>query len=358
MFIPRDPRSLWQRLLYEGSYFLSLCRSLFSGADFDAVLVFCPLAGSIAFAGLNKLLHRNPLCLNVQDLPADAAAAGGVIAGRWTRAILHGVQKALFNRADVWRSISPVMVERLEAIRSYGQPVHFIPDWLHPSLSAEIRRLPSNVGRPPGEPVRLLYSGNIGGKQGLLEFCKILHTSPAPFAFRIHGDGGSAAQVAEWVAGSGDSRFSFGPLVSEPGFVRALHDTDFFVITERAGSGASFFPSKTIPAISAGAPVLAVSSPESPLGREMRGEKIGPWFAWDRCGEITELFASLRSSPHEFHGWRQRALQRSHFFDRERCLDSFEQILEELARDHAAVAMPVLTNAPIARGSKFGVPNA
>src|SRR5262249_41747216 len=154
---PRNPRSLWQRLLYEGSYFLSISRSLFSGAHFDAVLAFCPLAGSVAFAGLHKLFRRNPLCLNIQDLPAAAAAAGGLIAGRWAGVMLHAIQKALFNRADVWRSISPVMVERLESLRSHGQPVHFIPDWLHPSLSAEIRRLPSNVGRPPGHPIRLLY---------------------------------------------------------------------------------------------------------------------------------------------------------------------------------------------------------
>ncbi len=267
LYIPRDPRSLRQRLLFEVSFFLSISRRLFRSSRFDAALIFCPLAGNVAFAGLLKLLHRTPICLNIQDLPADAAAAGGTDHRGLAQDDAQAIQKLLFNRGDVWRSISPVMIERLEALRWRNQSVHLIPDWLHTSLADGLRGLPSNVGRPPRRPIRLLYSGNIGGKQGLLDFCEVLHASSASFDFRIHGDGGSAAQVADWVASSGDRRFSFSPLVSEPMFIQALHDADFFVITEKPGSGASFFPSKTIPAMAAGTPILAVSSPESPLGR-------------------------------------------------------------------------------------------
>jgi colanic acid biosynthesis glycosyl transferase WcaI len=354
LYIPRNPRALGQRFLYEASFFLSICRSLFRNEQFDAVLVFCPLAGSVAFASLYKRLHRRPLCLNVQDLPADAASAGGLVAAGWIKRLLRGVQKVLFNGADVWRSISPVMVERLELLRDRRQPVHLIPDWLHPTLAEEIGRLPSKLGRPPGRPVRLLYSGNIGTKQGLLDLCKALHASPDPFSFRIHGDGGSAAEVADWVSACGDRRFTFGPLVSEPEFVRALHDADLFVITEKAGSGASFFPSKTIPAMSAGTPILAVSSPDSPLGREMLGQRIGPWFAWEQCREIGGLLGSLEASPHEFHRWQHSAQQRSAFFDRERCLDLFQQVLDDLVEARVHVDAPALADrllTPLADGA-------
>jgi colanic acid biosynthesis glycosyl transferase WcaI len=341
LYIPRNPRSIAERLLYESSFFLSISRSLFRGPSFDAVLAFCPLAGSIAFAGLYRLIHRVPLCLNVQDLPADAAAAGGLVRGGGLKALLHAIQNLLFNRADIWRSISPVMIERLESLRAHGQPLHFIPDWLHPTIAKEIRRLPAKDERPPARPVRILYSGNIGGKQGLLEFCKILQATSAPFQFRIHGDGGSAAQVSQWVASCGDSRFSFHPLVSEAEFARALHDADFYAITEKEGSGASFFPSKTIPAIASGTPILAVSSPDSPLGREMLSERIGAWFPWNRCGEVGELLSRLESSCHDFLAWRQNALRRSQFFDRERCVSTFQQILDDLVHVYARVDTPV-----------------
>ena len=114
MFIPREPRSPWQRLAYEASYFLSLCRSFVRDSKFDAVMVFCPLAGSVAYAAFRKLFIGDPLWLNVQDLPADAASASGIVSAGPAQKLLERVQRWLFNRADVWSSISPVMVERLE----------------------------------------------------------------------------------------------------------------------------------------------------------------------------------------------------------------------------------------------------
>ena len=77
LFVPRNPRSLLQRLVYEGSFFLSLSRSVYRGSGFDLVMVYCPLVGAVAFASLNKWVYRRPLWLNVQDLemPQQQAAS-------------------------------------------------------------------------------------------------------------------------------------------------------------------------------------------------------------------------------------------------------------------------------------------
>ena len=234
------------------------------------------------------------------------------------------------------------MVERLKELRTRDQPVLFIPDWIHPSIEGEIRRLPSKMGRPASRPVRLLYSGNIGAKQGLLEFCQALHASSFPFAFRMNGDGGMAAEVRDWVASAGDPRFSIGPLVDEPRFVRALHDADLFVVTEKPHRKASFFPSKIIPGMISGTPILAVSSPESPLGCEVRKSGVGPWFSWDQCGAVAEMLASLESRPEDLVAWQRNAVQRGEFFERDHWIDLLEQTTidmvqdRSLARTHAA----------------------
>jgi hypothetical protein len=126
LFIPRDARSLWQRLLYEASHFLSIGRSLFRGDRPDAVIVFCPMMGSVAFGALHKLIHHTPMLLDIEDLPADAAAAGGIANGRFMKGVFQRVQRVLFNRYDVWRSISPVMIEQLEGYRDRAQPLMHI----------------------------------------------------------------------------------------------------------------------------------------------------------------------------------------------------------------------------------------
>jgi colanic acid biosynthesis glycosyl transferase WcaI len=330
MFIPSNPRSTWQRVLYEGSFFLSLCRSAFHNVEFDCVIVFCPLAGSVAYAALHKLFHGTSVWLNVQDLPADAAAASKIIAGKASQKLFQAVQRWLFNQADLWSSISPIMVERLEQLRDRQQPVRFLPNWLHRSIAEQIQAYPSKVGRTPARPVRLLYAGNIGSKQGLLQFCKTLEMTTAPFQFRIHGDGGAASEVRDWLTSSGDSRFSFCPVLDEAAFVGALHETDFLVITEKPESGASFFPSKTVPAMASGTPILAVSDPDSPLGREMRTHDVGPWFSWNRCSDLGDFLDSIDAREKDFVVWQQNAIGRSKSFGREQCLDFVEITLNSI----------------------------
>ncbi len=161
--------------------------------------------------------------------------------------LLQAVQRWLFNRADVWSSISPIMVERLEELRDRDQPVMFLPNWLHQSIADQIGSRPSKVGRSPARPVRLLYAGNIGAKQGLLKFCKNLGKTTVPFRFQIHGDGGAASEVREWVISSGDSRFSIGPVLDEAHSSEALHQTDFFVITEKPAKRCLLFPQQDRP---------------------------------------------------------------------------------------------------------------
>lgn len=347
IFIPRDPNSLGQRLLYEGSFFLSLARALRRDRDrFDLTMVFCPLVGAVAYAALRKRLFGGPLWLNVQDLSADAAAASGITKGQTMTSGLASVQNALFNEADVWSSISPEMLTRLDQLRTDDQPLLYLPNWLNRSLADEIDALPEKALPREGEPVKLLYAGNIGTKQDLLHFCQTLASSDAPFHFRIHGSGGRADAVRQWIEQLGDDRFSFGPFLDEAGFIRAIHESDLFVITEKAGSGGSFIPSKLIPAISTGTPILAVCDREGPLGEEMHRAHLGPHVAWSDLDQVPTLLRTLAASPESARAWQQHALDRSVFYQRERVVDEFERTIHRILRREPLPDSAVLSEAP------------
>jgi colanic acid biosynthesis glycosyl transferase WcaI len=326
IFIPPDPNSLLQRLVYEASFMASLTRSL-PDRRFDAVMAFCPLAGGVGYAALRKKLYGEPLWLNVQDLPADAAAAGGISSRTGFDPFVR-IQSALFNACDFWSTISPVMVERLEGIRRRNQPVAFIPNWLHRSLEQAITRKKETASR--GEAVRLFYSGNIGTKQNLLEFCRSLGATRADFSFLIRGSGSRSEAVRNWISESGDSRFRFEPLSSEDAFIESLTAADFFVVPEAPGSGGSFIPSKLIPAIAAGTPVLAISDADSPLGQEVRDNNLGPHFEWTSVGQIGELLENLEQVGHARRKWGQALETRSTFYQRDVVLDEYARLLDEL----------------------------
>lgn len=331
LFIPSRPNSLWRRLIYEGSFFISLLRSLRHGADFDVVMVYCPLAGSVAFASVLKFYFDKPLWLNVQDLPADAATASGISRLGRVNQLLTWVQNALFNRADVWSSISPIMIHRLNSIREHNQPVLYLPNWLHRSLATQIQSFPSKEGRAPENPVKLLYAGNIGEKQDLLHFCQTLQKTDAPFKFRIHGDGSQAEGVAAWIRQIGDARFHFGPFLDETGFAKVLHEADFFVVTEKQNSGGSFIPSKLIPGIASGTPILAVCDTASPLGAEMHTAHVGPQYVWTELDKIPSLIQRTTEQSDCYLQWQANALRRARFYDRERVIDRFAVALRTVA---------------------------
>lgn len=330
LFIPSRPNALGQRLAYEASFLLSLARRLPSPGEFDAIMVFCPLVGAVAWAAVLKRVTGAPLWLNVQDLSADAAAASGIVQSARAARLMATVQRWLFNRADAWSSISPVMVERLECQRRRDQPVHLLPNWLHRSLADLIAALPERPGRTTGVP-RLLYSGNIGTKQDLLRLCESLHRSPVPFRFRIQGAGGMAPVVRSWVETSGDDRFEFGDLTDEAGLAAALRAADLFVVTETEGAGGSFIPSKLLPAMAAGTPVLAVCDADSPFGREMEESGIGPVFRWSGIDGIPALLTDLSERPDVFDRWRAACRDRSLRYDAGRIIDEYARLLSRLA---------------------------
>ena len=324
MFIPRDPKRLLTRVPYELSFAISLLRSLFHFRKHDVVMVYCPMPGAVLYSSIRKLFYREPLWLNVQDIPADAAAASGMSRSKLFNRFGLAVQSWLFNRGDVWSTIAPAMVVRLNSIRKRDQPVHYCPNFLNGTMADAIEE---HAGKPPrsqGGPLRLLYAGNIGKKQGLRAFCKSLNKTDLAFHFRIHGNGADAEVVKDWVEQSGGDRFEFGDFLGEEEFVAALMESDFFVITEKAGVGASFVPSKLIPCIATGTPLLCVCDQEGPLGCEVSEFQLGISVPWPQIESLSSRIESVLAKEKSLAEMQANALRRSKFYSRKNVIDKFE----------------------------------
>jgi colanic acid biosynthesis glycosyl transferase WcaI len=337
IYVPSSPSRLVPRVLHEMSFPLSLSRSLFHRKRFDVVMVFCPLLGAVAFTALRKFFRGGPLWLNVQDIPVAAASASGIIRSRLLARGAAQVQRFLFRRAEVWSSISPDMVQQLEGFRKTSTQVHLCPNWLTGSLHEQLRQVSARP-RQRGDKPRLLYSGTIGKKQGLLEFCRQLAQCDSDFRFRIRGEGGEAAAVRRWVQSSDDGRFEFDGLLPTPEFIRSIHEADWFVVPQKSSAGCSFFPSKLIPSIFAGTPILAISDNHGPLFHEVSENGLGLVVPWSRVHRLTEELDVFRQLPERYHKLRANCLQRAQSFDREVAMDHFEVLLQGLHAQRSEVA--------------------
>jgi hypothetical protein len=176
-----------------------------------------------------------------------------------------------------------------------------------------------------------MYAGNIGDKQDLLPFCKVLQNSDAAFHFRIHGNGSMAGQVHEWVRSVNDKRFELGAFLSDSEYVEAIYNSDLFVITEVANSVGAFIPSKIIPGMGTSTPILAVSDPDSPLGEEMRQAKPGYHFSWDTVEQVPDFLNGLADKHQDFAERQANAARRAMTFDREEVINRFESMLRSFA---------------------------
>ena len=329
IFVPSDPSRLLPRLIHELSFPVSLLRSLFHGKQYDVVMVYCPLMGGVAFAALRKLLFRDPLWVNIQDIPVEAAAASGIIRSGLLARLAKVAQTFLFNRADVCSSISPDMVRQIKTIKKDDTPIHLCPNWLTGSLHEQVRQVAGKVGRIPQQPTKLLYCGTIGKKQGLLQFCQSLSKCEGDFHFQIRGDGGEAEQVRRWVESCADRRFAFGALLSQSEFVNAIHAADWFVVPQKSSVGSSFFPSKLIPSIFIGTPILAISDGAGPLYNEVSENGLGLVVPWSQLDRLTDQLDALRRDPARFEQLQANCVRRAQAFDRDCAIDQYDSLLQE-----------------------------
>ncbi|MCA9170164.1 MAG: glycosyltransferase, partial [Planctomycetales bacterium] len=326
LYLPNTPSKLLPRVVHELSFPLSLSRSLFHGGRYDAVMVFCPLLGSVVFSALRKLLRREPLWLNVQDLPAEAGRATGIIGGKGVHWLGRTVQRLLFSRAELWSSISPEMVETLRNVAKPSTQLHLCPNWLIGPLADQVAKLPCKCGRPVQHPLKLLYSGTIGKKQSLVPFCRELAKLNLEFQFRICCEGSESRPLRNWARETNDPRFQVTSLLPDDQFVKGIHDADLFVITEMQGAGASFLPSKLIPCISTGTPVLAIADRSGPLGSEIAQHGIGLGVEWSELSTLPARLEQLMNSPDLLESYQRNCLARAESYQRGPAIDLVERI--------------------------------
>jgi hypothetical protein len=328
LFIPSNPNSVMQRMLFEASMFLSMLRNL-RGGGFSAVVAYSPNAACVGYAAVLKLIWRMPMWLHVLDVTSDAAIGTGLVKHRGLTRLFQTIERRLYNRADVWSTISAPMATRLSAIRTRGQPIFLQPNWVEPSLMAAIVRTPPTDVRTG--PCRLLYVGNIGAKQGLLTFCQWLHGSELAFSFSIFGHGARAREVRNWLAAQNDPRFHLGEeFLDDADYARALAAADLYAICEVAGAGAAYFPGKAVVAIQAQTPILAICAEDSALGAEVTEHDLGLRASWDDLTQAAALIGAIRDHDDRLARWRRNCASRAGFYDRAANIERFAERLRTL----------------------------
>ncbi|MFC5405002.1 glycosyltransferase WbuB [Cohnella soli] len=261
-----------KRLLHLCSFALSsipmLLRHMLWRPDM-CLVVEPPIVLSPMVVLLAKIL-RVRTWLHVQDFEVDAAFELGLLPGGGKlRSIVTKAESWLMRRFDRVSSISEPMTHRL---RKKGVPEHktvLFPNWVDTEV---IRPLPpeerSAYRRKSGyrdEDLIVLYSGNMGEKQGLET---VLDTAEklrfiSKIVFILCGDGVAKKKLVEQASSRKLSNVKFMELQPAERLNELLNMADVHLLMQKKNASDLVMPSKLTGMMASGKAVIAMAEPST-----------------------------------------------------------------------------------------------
>lgn len=285
LYVPATPSGV-TRLAHLASFALSSTPVALGLATRlpDLVLTIEPTFFGAPSALLAARVAGAPSWLHVQDFEVDAAFELGLLPARgpvhqfalW----LEGLLMRSFDRVS---SISANMVERAVEKGVVRSRSILFPNWVDTdAIRPQNPEAPNSFREELGLETKtiVLYSGNMGNKQGL----EVLAPLAASFAanspqadpgihFLFCGDGAFRPQLEPLVARF--ANVTLLPLQPLDRLSDLLNAADIHLLPQRAGAADLVMPSKLTGMLSSGRPVVATTPVETRLGHVLGGSDPG-----------------------------------------------------------------------------------
>jgi colanic acid biosynthesis glycosyl transferase WcaI len=327
MHVPAKPTGAG-RLISDLSFLLGLLRFAPS-RDWtpDVVVTASPMFSQCL---AQRFLYRGknvPRMIVVQDFVVDAALDLGILKVPGLAGLLRSLERWSFRSAATICTISQPMLDKLRGLVGSDRRTVLIPNWIHGSLQREVDR--QMATEPLRAANRLFYSGNLGVKQGLPSFIGDFVKSETGWQLQINGGGAQADQLVAKVRGS--RGVSLGGVLSESEYVGALLTCTACLVTQAPRVGANFLPSKLLPALATGTPVLAVCEAGSPLGQEVTEGGFGEVVRPGDVAALKQVLDSWSKEPGRLEQLGAKARERAKIYDRGNVLPRYYEELSQLA---------------------------
>ena len=339
-YLPKQPSAL-KRIFHELSFCCMSFLRMLTLKRADVVVVVSPPLALGFFAWIACALRRAPFVFHVQDLQPDAAIGLGMLRQGLMIRALYWLEALAYRKASLVSSISSGIIGAFER---KGVPINkrlLFPNWLRVqpqdlSLCGDGLRVRRKFGISDSA-LLALYSGNIGRKQNigiLLEAARLLDqtsTMAREIVIVIGGDGAGRAELEHALAANPCDRVKLLPLLDDKDYADMLAAAQVCLITQAAGTGQYFFPSKLLSALCARVPVIAVADADSELSAAVREGGFGECVPADAPGPLAGTLIQLANDSHLLTSWKAGTSWVDQFA-RERVLPRFEQHLESLRR--------------------------
>lgn len=282
LWVPEKPTGL-KRMIHLFSYALSSFPIAVKEAIFwrpEVVFTVEPAIFSVPGAWAAARLSGANAWLHIQDFELDAAFDLGIVKSGGIKNIVMALEKFLMKRFDTVSTISPRMFDKLTAKGVVPEKRFLFPNWVDKDSVYPLPHkspMRKELGIPDDKTV-LLYSGNMGEKQGLeilLDAAEALANNK-DILFILCGDGAVRKRLVERANGLDNVMFmDLQPLEK---LNDLLNMADIHLLPQRADVEDLVMPSKLLGIFSSGRPVIATAHKGTQIANvvEDRGMVVKP----------------------------------------------------------------------------------
>jgi colanic acid biosynthesis glycosyl transferase WcaI len=228
-------------------------------ARHDVVLALCPSILSVALGVAAR--RRGGICVAiVHDIQSGLAEKLGMVGGGGLTRLMRACERAVLNRTDLVIVLSAEMKAQLRQI-GVTAPIEVVPLWVD---TDQIRPV-EPVARPS---VRVLYSGNLGRKQGLgqvVDLAQELAASRPEIEIVVRGKGSQGGELAQEIARRGLVNVRLAELQPNEALATALCQGDIHLVPQNPEAAAFAVPSKVFNIMAVGRPFVATALPGTVL---------------------------------------------------------------------------------------------
>jgi colanic acid biosynthesis glycosyl transferase WcaI len=277
LYVPARPRAI-TRIVHEATFVASAVLSyLFQRRPDVTIVVTPPLPAALPILLIARLRGSRSI-VHVQDLQPDAALDLGMLKPGVFARTLFAIERWTYRAAHVVSTISFGMMGRIASKGVPTEKLIMLRNWADDDL---VRPLPretryrSDWGLD-GKFV-VLYSGNLGRKQGLgslLDAAGALRDRP-DIAVVIVGDGAERADLEAAAASAGLTNVQFRPLQPMEALPELLATSDVSVIPQVANIEHLVLPSKLGNMLASARPAVVAAGPGSDLAMMIEAGDCG-----------------------------------------------------------------------------------
>jgi colanic acid biosynthesis glycosyl transferase WcaI len=250
----------------------------------DTAVAFVPSIFSIALA---RILCRRPkmIIAVVHDIESGLARGLGLLKGRRLVARLEWLERTLLNGVGSIVVLTPHMEQALRAI-GVTKPMVILPIWVKGETMS-----PRLAARE--QPLLIMYSGNLGRKQGLHVLIELSERLAAPYpdvVVVIQGSGSERKHLEQEVARRGLVNVQFRNLVPRSELMESLKCADIHLVPQDGRAADYALPSKVTSIMSAGRPIVCTAEPGTALADIVEAAGAGICV---RPGDPESFFAAV-----------------------------------------------------------------